>query len=79
MEECVVYIYKNYSILLIECEDLEESFNKLGENEASQKWNEVVLPMFAGTPKFDGSEKQEPCKKIFDLKQQLEEGKLEQY
>lgn len=78
MKECIVYIHKNYSILLIECEDLEESFTKLGKNEITQQWNEVVLPMFAGKPKFDGSEEQKPAKKIFDLNEQLEEGELRQ-
>lgn len=77
-ENCIVYMYKNFSILIYECEDIDESFSKLGEIEANNKWQAEVAPWFAGKPKFDGSQKVESVEKIFDLKQQLE-GRLDKY
>lgn len=77
-ENCVVYICKNLSILLYECEDIVESFSKLGQIEDNNRWQAVVAPWFAGTPKFDGSQEVVYLEKIFDLKQQLE-GKLDPY
>lgn len=74
---CMVYIYKNLSILLYQCDDIDESFSRLGQNEDNLKWQAVVAPWFANTPKFDGSEKTVSITKIFDLEQQLH-GKLEQ-
>ena len=77
-ENCIVYNYKNLSIIFYECEDIDESFTKLGTNEDNLRWQETVAPWFAETPKFDGSQEVQPAEKIFDLKQQLE-GKLEQF
>ena len=76
-ENCIVFIYKNLSILFYQCDDINESFTKLGQIEENNKWQAVVAPWFANTPKFDGSEKTVSIKKIFDLQQQLK-GKLEQ-
>ena len=75
---CIVYNYKSLSIIFYECEDIDESFTKLGANEANLRWQETVAPWFAEIPKFDGSQKVQPVEKIFDLNQQLE-GKLEQF
>jgi len=77
-ENCIVYIYKNLSILIYECEDIDESFASLGQIEDNNRWQATVAPWFAGTPKFDGTQKVVSMEKIFDLKQQLE-GKLDQY
>lgn len=76
-ESCVAYIYKNWSILLYTCEDIGESFRALGEDDDNNRWQEMVAPFFAATPKFDGTGPIEPVRKIFDLNQQLE-GTLEQ-
>lgn len=77
-ENCIVYIYNNLSILLYECEDIEESFSRLGQIKDNNKWQATVAPWFAGTPKFDGTQKIVSLEKIFDLRQQLE-GKLDPY
>ena len=77
-ENCIVYNYKNLSIIFYECEDIDESFKKLGEIEANQAWQATVAPWFAETPRFDGSETVQPVQKIFDLKQQLN-GELGQF
>ena len=77
-ENCIVYLYKNLSILIYECEDIEESFSRLGKIEANIKWQTTVAPWFKGTPKFDGTQKVQSLEKIFDLNQQLQ-GKLEEF
>ena len=77
-ENCIVYIYKNISIIIYECEDIDDSFSKLGESVENNKWQEVVAPWFSGSPKFDGSQKVDSLEKIFDLRQQLE-GKLDKF
>jgi len=69
--ECIVYVHENLSILLYECEDIEESFAMLGKNPQRSAWDSYMAPMFAGQPKFDGSESIPTIKKVFDMKQQL--------
>lgn len=71
-EECIVYLYENYSILLYVCDDIQESFAKLGEDPRRKAWDEFTMPMFANSPKFDGSGEIECVKKIFDMKEQLQ-------
>ena len=78
-KECISYLYKNYSILIYECEDIDESFRKLGQIPARAAWEDFTQPMFQNSPKFDGSEKTEGLQKIFDLNQQLDEGRLNQF
>jgi L-rhamnose mutarotase len=75
---CITYIYKNYSILLIECEEIDDFFTKLGKSEDNRKWQATTAPWFAVTAKFDGSAKAEPIEKIFDLREQLK-GRLTKY
>lgn len=77
--ECISYIYKNLSILIYECDDIDESFRRLGEDPRRQAWEDFTQPMFLNSPKFDGSTKTEGLPKIFDLNQQLDNGKLEQF
>lgn len=77
--ECISYIYKNLSILIYECEDIDESFGRLGQDPVRREWEDFTQPMFLNSPKFDGSEKVEGLQKIFDLNQQLDLGKLEQF
>jgi L-rhamnose mutarotase len=70
-KECIVYIYNNLSILLYECDDIDESFSALGKDPRRTVWEKFTQPMFAGQPKFDGSTSVSLVKKIFDMKQQL--------
>ena len=69
--ECISYIYKNLAILIYECEDIDESFAKLGADPVRPAWEAFTQPMFSNSPKFDGSEKVSGLRKIFDLNQQL--------
>jgi len=75
---CSSYIFGNYSILIYECDDINESFAKLGRQEERAKWEAFTQPMFANAPKFDGSARVEGLRKIFDLNQQLDCGELRQ-
>ena len=77
--QMMTFIFNNYSVLYVECDaPIDEYFEKLGEYDANTKWQNVTSPWFATTPSFDGSDKQEPLEKIFDLEQQLE-GELKPY
>ena len=77
-EECVCYIYENLAILIYECEDINESFSKLGQDPRRAAWEDLTQPMFANSPKFDGSEPVRGLRKIFDLNQQMK-GRLEEF
>lgn len=70
-EECIVYLYENLSILLYVCDDIGESFSNLGKDPRRGAWDEYTGPMFADTPKFDGSGEIPCVEKIFDLTEQL--------
>ena len=48
-KNCVTFIRGNESYLFYECDDLDESFEKLGEIEANKKWQEMCAPWFDGT------------------------------
>ncbi len=76
---CDSYIFKNYAILIYECDDIDASFAKLGQDPRRQAWENFTQPMFANSPKFDGSEKVSGLKKIFDLNSQLDRGVIEQH
>jgi len=76
--ECISYIFGNYSILIYECEDITESFQELAKDPRRESWEKYCAPMFAGSPKFDGSDDVPYLKKIFDMKQQLN-GELKQF
>jgi L-rhamnose mutarotase len=62
----------NASILFYQCEDIDESFSALGKDDDNNEWQEFIASWFAGTPKFDGSEKVKSLEKIFDLNEQLD-------
>lgn len=76
--ECICYIFGNYAILIYECDDIVESFQELAKDPRRGAWEEYMGPMFAGTPKFDGSDEVPYLKKIFDMNQQLD-GELKQF
>jgi L-rhamnose mutarotase len=69
-KEELLYIYKNISIVFFECEDIDELYKKLDNEEVVEKWNAVVKPWMNSDFVF--------LDKIFDLNQQLEDG-LKQY
>jgi L-rhamnose mutarotase len=76
-ENCLVFMFGNYAILFYQCEEINESFEKLGAIEANNRWQEHIASWFAGKPKFDGTEPVKGLEKIFDLNEQLD-GRLEQ-
>ena len=69
-KNCNVYVYKNLSIVLYECENIDESFEKLSQDPNNKKWQKEVGEFFLQDPKFDGSETVQ-VRKIFDMNQQL--------
>ena len=77
--DCISYLYKNLSILIYECDDIDESFAALGRDPIRVAWEEFTQPLFANSPKFDGSEKVTSLTKIFDLNQQLDTGELKPF
>lgn len=77
--ECICYLYKNLAILIYECDDIDESFAALGRDPVRAAWEHFTQPMFANSPKFDGSLKVTGIPKIFDLNQQLDDGELRQF
>ena len=77
--ECICYLYNNLVILIYECDDIDQSFTKLGEIPKRMEWEDFTRPMFANSPKFDGSAQVPYLRKIFDMNQQLDKGQLEQF
>jgi L-rhamnose mutarotase len=77
-KECICYLHNNLSILLYECDNIDESFTALGKDPRRAAWEEFTQPMFTGQPKFDGSGSIPLVKKIFDMRQQLD-GKLDAF
>jgi L-rhamnose mutarotase len=71
-QNCIVYIHGNESILFYQCEDIDESFAGLGEDDDNNKWQAHIASWIAGKPKFDGSEKAKQLEKVFDLSEQLD-------
>lgn len=77
--ECICYLFENLAILIYECEDIDESFAALGRDPVRAAWEKFTQPMFANSPRFDGSARVTGIPKIFDLNQQLDEGELRQF
>lgn len=69
VKEEVIYIYQNLSIVFIECEDIDELYNKLDKEEVVKKWNLTVGPWFKSDFQF--------LEKIFDLNQQRNENPIQ--
>lgn len=78
-ELCQAYLYKNLCIMIYVCEDIDESFTKLGQDPRRPAWEEYTQPMFLNSPRFDGSVKTTGVEKVFDLNEQLDEGELRQF
>ncbi|MCL4416838.1 MAG: L-rhamnose mutarotase [Actinobacteria bacterium] len=66
-KKCVMYIHDNLSILYCECEDIEQWFQNLLNNETYQKWAKVTEPWMEQSESGDGS--LNLLEKIFDLEQ----------
>ena len=77
-EELLIWVYKNFSIVYYETEDLDGLYKRLANYDVMKKWNVTVGPWIAESPPLDGSGKMNTCEKIFDLNQQIE-GKLGQF
>ena len=70
-EECISFLNGTQTILFYRCEDIDESFSRLGKIEGREAWDSYTLPFFASSPRFDGSTPVTGLEKIFDLGQQL--------
>ncbi|MCL5070439.1 MAG: L-rhamnose mutarotase [Actinobacteria bacterium] len=68
----LIWIYKNLSIIYIECDDLKETFKKIGLNKVEREWDKTVSPWFKNIEVLEDSNKIPVLEKIFDLNQQLE-------
>jgi L-rhamnose mutarotase len=62
-QNCIVFVNGTQSILIYECDDLDESFAKLGENEVNKKWQDLVSPWFDNPEGFELT----LADKVFDL------------
>ncbi|MGA2548175.1 MAG: L-rhamnose mutarotase [Rectinemataceae bacterium] len=71
-EECISFLNGTQTILFYRCEEINESFAALGKIEGREAWDTYTLPMFASSPRFDGSASVTGVEKIFDLRQQLD-------
>jgi L-rhamnose mutarotase len=71
-EECIVFLNGTQTILFYRCGEINESFARLGRIEGRAAWDEYTLPMFASTPRFDGTAAVTGLEKIFDMRQQLD-------
>jgi L-rhamnose mutarotase len=69
--ECICFLNGTQTILFYRCEEINESFGRLGRIEGRAAWDDYTLPMFASTPRFDGTAKVKGLEKIFDMQQQL--------
>ena len=78
IKEELIWIYKNLSILFIECDDIDQVFKAIESNEIEKKWDITVRPWFKNSQVLDASENIKTLEKIFDLNQQLN-GNLEPY
>ena len=78
IKEEIIWVYKNFSILYFECDDINRVYKSLADNEVEKKWNIIVAPWFKQSPVLDGSDIVETAEKVFDLNQQLN-GCLDQF
>lgn len=76
---CDTYIYSNLAIVIYECDDINDSFTKLGNNPKRIEWENFTQPMFLNHPKFDGSVQVDGIEKIFCLNSQLDYGTIDPY
>ena len=70
MEICNIYLWNNYAIMIVGCDDLEACYKRLALDEDNLRWQELMSGFFAANPKFDGSETMSQ-EQIFDLAGQL--------
>lgn len=75
-EECLCFLEGTRVILFYRCEEINASFARLGAIPGREAWDAYTLPMFASTPRFDGTAQVRGLEKVFDLNQQLA-GRLE--
>jgi L-rhamnose mutarotase len=68
----LIWIYKNLAILYVECDDIKETYKKVGFNETEKKWDETVTPWFKNIKIFEDLNKIPVLEKIFDLNQQTD-------
>jgi len=67
---CDVYVYGDLSIVIMEGDDLDACFERLGKDEDNKQWQALMGDFFVASPKFDGTEI--AAEKVFDLNAQYE-------
>jgi len=67
----LIWVYKNFAIVYIECEDIEATFEKIEQNHVEIEWSKKVSPWFKNMEMLEDPEKIPVLEKIFDLNQQL--------
>ena len=73
-----IWIYKNFSILFFECEDINDFYKKYNEFNIVKKWHSLMKTWILKSQPIDGTEEIVPLEKIFDVNQQIK-GDLKPY
>ncbi len=78
VKELIIWIYKNFSIVYYECDNINRVYQELGKLDIVKRWNTATGSWFKESPALNGSKNVATLEKIFDLNQHIA-GKLEQY
>jgi len=60
---CTIYLYGNQSILYLECENIDDTFDLLGQSEINQKWQAMGKHWFENAEGFQA----DLAEMVFDL------------
>lgn len=71
VKELLIWIYKNFSIIYYECEDINKVYDDTSHFEISKKRSEIMKDLFIRGIQYDDNGKIETCTKIYDLNQYL--------
>lgn len=69
-QNCQVFVQGNFSIVIMQCDDLNECLSRLSKNPDNQQWQAMMADCFDAQVHFDG-EGTDTAKKVFDLEEQL--------
>ncbi len=67
----LIFIFKNYSIIYMEAEDINKAFTNYGKTETAFNWTKKIEPLLDKGVNFTKSGKVLGIEKVFDLKEQL--------
>ena len=69
----LIYIYQNLSIVIFECEDLDNVYENYGKYDVVKEWNEKTESWIEESPKIDGSGSVETLEEVFNLSKQYDQ------